>query len=357
MSWWEWKGPFQPVGCCGTRHSQVVPPGWVTEGTDKAPACCFVGIAVMNRFQTKWRDRDREQLSSALSFCSMVQPIRSSLPSGGMHPRLSCFKRTVFFLIWSGDGREGVTTIAQISHHRGPVQRVREKDRCKYQVLPAACHPAAEEPFQSRNVHAEPKSRLTSFSWAGCDVDVFWEVENFLFGVFIPNQKPLPLSSPLESWKPLDVAAAHELSPKAWSCCAEIWSLASRQTHYECQMQSWRKHSGNLVFFKSKPMVFPTNPTTYWLDSPDWLPGAMSLVAQPIVFTVAIGHDGSLLLCFAPAAENLPLTTAICVQPNSVGYSGLELNAFPPPLWPASVSVPLLVVQGWRKASLIPREL
>lgn len=72
------------------------------------------------------------------------------------------------------------------------------------------------------------KSRLTSLSWAGCNVDVFWEGENYFFGVFSPNQKPLPPSSPFKRWKPLDLAAAHKLSQRAWFHCAEMWSLASR---------------------------------------------------------------------------------------------------------------------------------
>lgn len=52
--------------------------------------------------------------------------------------------------------------------------------------------------------------------------------EELFFGVFIANQKPLPPSSPWESYKPLDLAAAHKLSQKAWSHRAETSSLASR---------------------------------------------------------------------------------------------------------------------------------
>lgn len=87
--------------------------------------------------------------------------------------RLSCFKRMVSLLDQSGDGCAGATRIAHISHHGGPVQRDREKKRRKHQVLLSACHPATEEQLQCKKVHAEPESRLTSFSWAGCNVVVF----------------------------------------------------------------------------------------------------------------------------------------------------------------------------------------
>ena len=85
----------------------------------------------------------------------------------------------------------------------------------------------------------------------------------------------------------------------------------------------------------------------------------MSLLAQPTVFAVPVGHHQSLPLCFAPAAENLPLKTEIRIQSYSVGYSVPEQNAFPPPpdMPPSGTSMPLLVIQGWGKASLIPREL
>lgn len=122
-------------------------------------------------------------------------------------------------------------------------------------------------------------------------------------------------------------------------------------------MQSWPKHPGEPVFFKSKPMILPTSPTTYLLDSPNWLSWVMSVLAQTMVFAVAVGHDESLLLCFAPAAENLPLKIAICVQSYSMGYSVQDQNTFPSSAHPASTSMPLLVIQGWGKPSLVQREL
>lgn len=194
------KGFIVVCGMLWDKHSQVVPPARVADGTDKAPACCFTRIALTNCVQTMSMNQSGEQLSWALLFWCMAQPIRNSFPSGGMQgmqPRLSCFKGMVSFLIWSGDGCGWVTKIAQISHHGGPVQCGKEKERCKGQVLPSACHVAREEPFQCKKVHAEqnPGShRLVGLNamWMSFGKGRTISLE---FSVQTRNRFPLPLPS------------------------------------------------------------------------------------------------------------------------------------------------------------------
>lgn len=90
-------------------------------------------------------------------------------------------------------------------------------------------------------------------------------MENFCFLEFsfqTRNHFPLPLP-----WK----AEAPRLgsSQNPWSCSTETWSFASELTHYECQMKGPTKLAGELVLFKSMPMLFPTSPIVYSFDRPN----------------------------------------------------------------------------------------